>query len=772
MIFRGLERNERTPVPVIVPTRAPLLMRPLEPRILLDAAGGETALATVNEAAHSTLAEVYVNADVTEPTGENAIWARAIQTLEHTPPYIPEFADIPDEQPSEIAFIASDVPDIDTLLDSLSSNVEIVVLDGGSDGMSQIADVLRYRTNLDAVHIFSHGSSGALALGGVEVNAETMTSVYEADLNTIGSSLVAEGDILIYGCDFASGEIGREAVTKFAQLTGADIAASNDPTGHASLGGDWKLERSTGAIEVNSLDAGEGWMGTLAPETLVAHEAPFSQIDHDEAIGSNRVIGQSFTYDSGSATYEVDQIDLVMRRLGGPPWQDITVAIRDTFTGTDIVRGTLNATALSGSYEWSSITLDSPAVLNSNQSYVFVAYTNHPSQTIDVGTEHDVGYPGGTVIEPDGTPKPTDDMLFRLINTNANTDPTITSDGGTLVSPIDVNENQTFVATVTATDPDLPADTLTYYIDGGFDAAQFIIDPNSGVLSFIAPPDFENPTDFLPNNVYTLTVGVSDGSGGSDTESYVVRVNDVNDAPIAAADPFTVGEDGSVSVDVLANDSDDEGDPLTITHVDAQAVTDGGFAVPVANGMVQLVAGELIFTPASNYNGPATFTYTVSDGNGGTGTATVSGTVTPANDAPMAVDNAYTTNEDTGVTGNAITDDTGLGVDSDIEGDALTLDVTSVGTFATAQGGSINLIANGSFTYTPPFGFNGTDSFSYTITDGALTDTATLTFNVTSVNDAPVATGGVRERRRRTPLIRLPLPTLPSATQRAMPCNR
>lgn len=110
------------------------------------------------------------------------------------------------------------------------------------------------------------------------------------------------------------------------------------------------------------------------------------------------------------------------------------------------------------------------------------------------------------------------------------------------------------------------------------------------------------------------------------------------------------------------------------------------------------------------------------------------------NDAPVAVDNGYTTDEDTAVSGNAIVDNTGAGADSDIDGDTLTLDASSVGTFATAQGGLITLASDGSFTYTPAANFNGTDSFDYTVTDGALTATATLTFTVNAVSDAPAGT--------------------------------
>ena len=106
----------------------------------------------------------------------------------------------------------------------------------------------------------------------------------------------------------------------------------------------------------------------------------------------------------------------------------------------------------------------------------------------------------------------------------------------------------------------------------------------------------------------------------------------------------------------------------------------------------------------------------------------------------MATANSYTGPEDTPISGNAITDDTGAGADSDADGDSLTLDAASIGTFTTTAGGSITLAANGNFTYTPPANFNGTDTFDYTVSDtNGGTDTQTLSFNITPVNDDPVA---------------------------------
>ena len=99
------------------------------------------------------------------------------------------------------------------------------------------------------------------------------------------------------------------------------------------------------------------------------------------------------------------------------------------------------------------------------------------------------------------------------------------------------------VMTVTATDADQPAQTLTYSIIGGADAAHFQVDANTGILSFLSAPDFEAPTDAGGNNVYDVTVQVSDGHGGTDTQAIAVTVTSANDsAPV-----ITSGNTASVA---------------------------------------------------------------------------------------------------------------------------------------------------------------------------------------------------------------------------------
>ncbi|MBK9488883.1 MAG: cadherin domain-containing protein [Haliscomenobacter sp.] len=123
----------------------------------------------------------------------------------------------------------------------------------------------------------------------------------------------------------------------------------------------------------------------------------------------------------------------------------------------------------------------------------------------------------------------TDVQAITVPVTNANDAPIITSDGGGPNASVSVPENTTAVTTVTSMDPD--GNPVTYSITGGADGALFVIDPMTGVLSFITPKDFENPTDAGANNIYNVQVTASDGNGGTDVQAIAVTVTNVNEAP-------------------------------------------------------------------------------------------------------------------------------------------------------------------------------------------------------------------------------------------------
>jgi subtilisin family serine protease len=186
--------------------------------------------------------------------------------------------------------------------------------------------------------------------------------------------------------------------------------------------------------------------------------------------------------------------------------------------------------------------------------------------------------------------------------------------------------------------------------------------------------------------------------------------------PVAVDDFVTTNEDTSQSLNVLANDSDPEGDPLFVLSTG-----------PAAHGNAfQGESGGLIYAPHSNYHGPDAFTYTIGDGRGGTSTATVRITVLPVNDAPRATNQPATTPED------VATPITLAGTDA--ENDPLTYVVVTLPAHGTLSGTPPAL------TYTPANNDNGPDSFTFRANDGTLnSNVGTVSITVTAVNDAPVA---------------------------------
>ncbi|CAH1594373.1 tandem-95 repeat protein [Vibrio owensii] len=188
-------------------------------------------------------------------------------------------------------------------------------------------------------------------------------------------------------------------------------------------------------------------------------------------------------------------------------------------------------------------------------------------------------------------------------------------------------------------------------------------------------------------------------------------------APVAEDDNIQTDEDVSITIDVLANDDDEDSDSLTIDSA----------TVPEEQGTVAIVDGELVFTPAEDFNGEATITYVVTDGEL-TDEATVSVTVNPVNDAPVANNDSTATDEDTPVTIDVLLNDT------DVDGDTLTIVNASV----PAEQGTVEIV-DGKLVFTPAEGFNGEATITYVVTDGELTDEATVSVTVNPVNDAPVA---------------------------------
>ena len=207
------------------------------------------------------------------------------------------------------------------------------------------------------------------------------------------------------------------------------------------------------------------------------------------------------------------------------------------------------------------------------------------------------------------------------------------------------------------------------------------------------------------------------------------------DPPVAGDDEAATDEDKSVTIDVLANDSDPDGD-LDSTSVRVATTPGSGIGEPCGN-VDQ-------YTPADDFFGSDSFTYEVCDLEAQCSTATVAVEVAPVADAPIAVDESVSADEDATIDVDVVVND----VDADDDLDPSTVSIDSDPSF-----GVVTVNADGSVTYVPDANRNGIDSFVYEVCDDTgLCDTATVTINVRAVNDAPVARNDSAATTRETPV--------------------
>ncbi|TYQ12629.1 UNVERIFIED_ORG: VCBS repeat-containing protein, partial [Zoogloea ramigera] len=257
---------------------------------------------------------------------------------------------------------------------------------------------------------------------------------------------------------------------------------------------------------------------------------------------------------------------------------------------------------------------------------------------------------------------------------------------------------------------DLDGDTFTYAKATDASHGTVVINPNGSYI-YLPAANYNGADSFN----YTVT----DSKGASNTYTVTVNVTPVNDAPTASGTAITTAEDTVKSGSLPA-----------ATDIDGDTITYGKGSDPAHGTVVVNADGTYTYTAAANYNGADSFTYTVSDGNGGSNTYTVAITVSPVNDAPVAGNDSITTAEDTIKSGT-------LPAATDLEGDTF---IYSTGT-APAHG-RVVVNDDGSYLYIPAANYNGSDSFTYKVTDShGASNTYTVSVNVTPVNDKPVASG-------------------------------
>lgn len=336
-----------------------------------------------------------------------------------------------------------------------------------------------------------------------------------------------------------------------------------------------------------------------------------------------------------------------------------------------------------------------------------LSYTvlSQPGKGTLVGTAPNLTY------TPNANHHGTDSFTFRV------NDSTVNSPTGTIsITVTPVNDKPVAIAKTLATSRNTPvAVTLSGSdIDGDAITFAMVTQPTKGALSGTLPNLTYTPANGS-SGADSFTFRVHDGQEFSDVQTVTINISATNEAPVATAKSMTTAEDTAVSF-VLAG-TDKEGDTLSYS-----VLTQPG------KGTLTGTAPNLSYTPDADFNGSDSFTFRVNDGTTNSTTATVSITVTPVNDAPVAATRIHTTQEDAPVS-------IVLGA-TDKDGDSLTYTLLSQPAKGTLTGTAPNL------TYTPAANFNGSVSFTFKANDGkADSNTSAITISVSPVNDAPIVTG-------------------------------
>ena len=277
--------------------------------------------------------------------------------------------------------------------------------------------------------------------------------------------------------------------------------------------------------------------------------------------------------------------------------------------------------------------------------------------------------------------------------------------------------------------------TLTITKNGGGDLSNAAVSALLQSLKYNNTASSPNPTP----RVFSFVANDGDLNSNTVTSTVNISVSSSNNPPVDDDENLTVAEDTPLSGNLLSNASDPDGDTLSITGFTIGSTTYTAGQTADISGVGTLTInsnGTFTFTPAPNYNGSVPpVSYTVSDGNGGTDTSTLSITVTPVNDPPTDGDETLSVTENNPLSGNLLSNAT------DVDGDTLSITQFTIGSTTYTAGqtanisgvGTLTINADGTFTFTPAPNYNGpVPPVSYTVSDGkGGTDTSTLSITVT-----------------------------------------
>ncbi|MFT5578153.1 MAG: VCBS repeat-containing protein, partial [Paraglaciecola psychrophila] len=680
---------------------------------------------------------------------------------------------------SQLVFIDSNVENYQQLVDDITYNsgasIEIIILNKQLNGLQQIGETLAGRSGIDAIHIISHGNDGVLQLGNTRVD-QAYLAEQEQLLGAWSDALSEDADLLIYGCNLAATSDGQNFISALALFTGADVAASDDLSGSAALGGNWELEVHHGSIETElaiSKQAQSNWVGTLNNAPVVdlnsalvfanqVLDGPFAAHAADwEASGDGFFASDYFGWtgpnpgllqyspvltnlNNGDSAAGSADIELSIKWLNSSPdtveWPDVSVdgGASRTFSvliNTDVTYATMVTPNSGGS---STITYSNGATGNISNT------TENQYTTWIIGLPADVVSSGKLTFTASGGAD--DDFFVNLVLVRAYIDAiagsnytTNFTEDSAPVSIASVNsdvrddDNTSMTsATVTLNSPQTGDSLLV----AGSSAASGTLGSginwtrtaslvtfsgtftNADYSAAIKSVQFETVGDNPSTTPRAISVVVNDGTTTSATATSTINVIAVDDAGTFA---------GATSQTVL---EDSVGNTGTVTFTDPDDFSTPNFSINsvASNGTGAIdAAGSWSYTPTANYNGSDNFTVQVTDDDGNIETQVISMTVSQVNDAGnFTGDTTATTNEDTATTGTVTFADA-------IDGfTTANFSINSV-----ASNGTAAIDAAGNWTYAPAANYNGSDAFTVQVTDDdGNVETQVISINVTQVNNA------------------------------------
>ncbi|WP_156093305.1 DUF4347 domain-containing protein, partial [Planktothrix serta] len=669
------------------------------------------------------------------------------------------------QQKKAIVFIDTRVEDYQILLQEVEPTAEVIVFSPKQDGIEEITFLLAHRKNIQSLHIISHGSPAEIQLGNTKLNVNTITQ-YTPQIQQWKTAFTKNANLLLYGCNVARGSVGKSFIHHLAHLAKIDVAASNDLTGNAALGGNWNLDVRIGKIETPlclSAEAIANYKGILSEPAInftgifvengeISYEAPGA--NDPNTIYTMNYAGNNNTFNSfnivtpndGTIPYEIiKNLDVLeIQRKDNPQVQ----GNRDILWFDGAANGT--TINLNSGYNSSmEVALKTP-ILNLGTDNVFTnaENTNDNNNNIE---RIDFIEPGGLI-----SPTANNSIGFILVERGSVglNDPVII----TPILEIDEQNNPTvFGGLINISDGDwgnsglpdvIPQITrkdvndnvqqeemrwsfasTTQSIGGVYVSfADLGINPGETFYGYaIFPADITADMDLI--GLSDVPLNTTQELGGLDVITGGLLASAINISPTSSNSNVTTLEDTSysfVAADFPFNDlnTGDSLQTVKITSLPTQGILNlSGQAVTIDQIIPITEIGLLTFASPLNANGDnyANFSFQVSDGTDFSGNNILTVNVTPVNDAPEI--NNLNNNPSYTLGGNPVVLDNNA-IINDVE-----LDVAN-----NYAGSTLTLTRNG--------GANSNDVFSESGTLGALTPGENLTLNGTVIGSVTDNSGG------------------------------